>query len=939
MEEVVARVILNKTELRNRALAFSKRWAGTHSEKSDGQRFWIDFFAIFGLNERDLGTFEALAQRLSTGGSGYIDYLSPGEMAVEHKSSGEDLDKAMDQLFDYLTSLSSNAKPRLLVACDFGNFYWQDVVSNSQGRFPLDKLSENLEIFWWLAGHRRADEPIEDEEALNLRATALMASIHDAVLDTKYDPHHLREWLTRILFCLFADDTEVWDRRGFENYIHLYTSPDGSDLGPRIAMLFQVLNTPPSERAATLDQDLASFTYINGDLFADDPALPIPFCNAEIRDHLLAACRFDWAGISPAIFGSMFQNVMTPHERRELGAHYTTEANILRTIRPLFLDELEAELEACRTLPSLQRFHEKLAELRFLDPACGCGNFLVIAYRELRRLETRVLHKLAEKQGLSGQSSMNIDLLMKVTVGQFYGIEIEEFPARIARTALYLMDHQENRLFSHEFGHYYARFPIPTSPHITIGNALRIDWNDMLPSDQCSYVMGNPPFVGMAMMTKQQQDDNRFVFDAKDAKDLNTGRMDYVACWYEIAMKYIGSGPARVAFVSTNSITQGEQARAFGPLLSRRGFEIIFAHRTFAWTSEASGMAHVHVVIIGFEHKPATTKRSLFDYPNIKGEPVKQVVPHINGYLAAAPEVAIGKHTRPFLDLPVMTEGNRPEDNGGLIVSDEEADAIRKTDPVAAKFLRRFIGSKDMLRGERRWCLWLLDASPTELLASPEIQRRLAIVREARLASIDKTTNDARKEKMRQLANRPALFAAVRQPSNPYLCIPRVSSENRRVVPMRMAPAEDIASDTTLTLDNAPLWLFGILQSAMFMAWVRAVSGRLKSDIRLTPDIAYNAFPFPDLDDAKRKEIADAMSDVLAARDRFPDASLSDLYDQNAMPPALSDAHDKLDRVVDRLYRGAGKFATDAERLIALFDTYKSLTEPLLATSPKKGQR
>jgi len=929
-------VDLSKSAIRARAVAFAKRWEGTTSESSEKQTFWNELMGLFGIDRRQVSTFEELAKRASTGNIGWIDFLFPGEMAVEQKSRGADLNQAMGQLLDYLPSLHKSAFPWFLVVCDFAEFQWKNLDTGEEGSFLLADLAHNIDVFWWLAGYKRPGQEFADEEEANLAATALMAKIHDGVLDANYDPHHLRVWLTRILFCLFADDTDVWDRNAFTNYLHLHTSPDGLDLGPQIGQLFQLLNTPPEKRSKHLDEELASFTYINGDLFSED--LPTPFCNEGIRNVLLEACRFDWSAISPAIFGSMFQNVMTPLERRELGAHYTTEENILKTIRPLFLDDLETELKAASSRPALLRFHDRLSSLTFLDPACGCGNFLVLAYRELRRLETETLRKLAQKEGRTGYRSMDLSLVCKVSVDQFYGIEIEEFPARIARTALYLMDHKCNRDVSAEFGQHFARFPIPASPHIVIDNALRIDWERILPAEDADFVFGNPPFVGMAMMNREQQEDNRIVFDDRATKELRTGRLDYVACWYEKAIQYAKRNPVRSAFVSTNSISQGEQARTFSGLLAKRGYSVSFAHRTFAWSSEAKGKAHVHVVIIGFSEKSLITKRRLFDYEDLMGPPIETAASNINAYLVDAPDVALGKHTSPFFSLPVPTEGNRPEDGGGLIFSDEEARSLRAQYPEAAPYLRRLLGARDLLRGESRWCLWCPTTLPKELRQVPPISRRLAKVRDARLASTAKTTSTQRQEKMGELALTPYRFAAIRQPTKEYVCMPRVSSERRRVIPMVIVEPEVIAGDTTLTLTGAPLWLFGILQSAMFMAWVRTVCGRLKSDIRLAPDLAYNAFPFPDVDEAGKVKASKAAQEILQARAAHPDLSLADLYDPLSMPVRLVKAHDDLDRIVDALFAPRRKFKGDADRLAVLFERYDLLSGPLLA-KPKKGRR
>ncbi len=927
-------VQLSKSAIRDRAVAFVKRWEGPQKEASEKQTFWNELMQVFGVDRKAVGVYEALAGRVSTGGRGSIDLLVPGEMAVEHKTSGENLDLAMGQLIDYMPTIHAAKLPWLLVTCDFGHFVWTNLETGEEGDFLLSELPHHVELFWWLAHHGRPTDRFEDEEAANLVATGYMATLHDALLALDYDPHALREWMTRILFCLFADDTDVWDRAAFRNYLHLNTREDGSDLGRVLAEIFEILDTSPEKRPRHLDEDLAAFTYINGDLFAT--RLPIPSCDETTRTALLEACRFDWSVISPAIFGSMFQNVMTPAERRELGAHYTTEENILRTIRPLFLDDLEAELRGAKSRPALERFHDKIASLTFLDPASGCGNFLVISYRELRRLETETLRRLAEaghrhQREFLGQRAIGLDLLCRVTVAQFFGIEIDEWAARIARTALYLIDHIANREVSAEFGEHYVRFPIPAAPHICRDNALRIDWNSVLEVDKASYVFGNPPFVGMALMNPEQDEDNTIVFETPGISVERSGRLDYVACWYAKAVDYARDRPIRFAFVSTNSLTQGEQARSIGPFLLAHGFSIDFAHRTFAWTSEARGKAHVHVVIIGFSKGGQAVEKRLFDYPELQGPPVAQVAKNINFYLAAAPDVHIAKHSHPFLPLPVPIEGNRPEDGGGLLATDAEAEQIRRHDPVAASYLRPLIGAREMLNNQKRWCFWLVNASPHDLRTSPELNRRLAEVRRVRLAAKANTNNEARKRKLDALAATPGLFTAIRQPKGPWLCIPAHSSENRRIVPMAMFGPNDIAHNSTLLLANPPLWLFGVLQSAMFTAWARTVGGRLKSDIRIEADLVYNAFPFiPELP-AAAPRIEAEMGAILTARASFPGASLADLYSPLAMPPKLFAAHDALDKVVDAAFAPRRRFKGEADRLGVLFEHYASLTAPLLA--------
>jgi hypothetical protein len=906
-------VSVSKDTLKERATEFIKNWEGHHGERSEAQVFWHEFFAMFDVRSVNIGMYELAAKRATTGGDGRIDYLIPWDLAVEHKTSGEDLFKAMDQLIDYLPSLKQDRPPRLLVTCDFGHFMWHDLETGKEGMFPLTDLVANLDLFWWLAGHEgRGAEVFEDEESANLKATALMAKLYDAVMETGYDEHELRQWLTRILFCMFADDTDVWPRNAFVDFVHFHTQADGTDLGSQINAVFELLNMPPERRPANLDSVLADFTYINGDLFKD--RLAVVFGNSDVRTYLLEACRFDWSIISPAIFGSMFQNVMTPAERRHLGAHYTTLENIMKTIRPLFLDDLEAELKKTYTVRALDQFHEKLAGLTFFDPACGCGNFLVVAYGELRRLEKECLQKIRAKQGKSDWQTMGINLLFKVTVGQFYGIEIEEFPARIARTALYLMDHNWNRDVSKEFGQYFVRFPIPASPHIVIGNALRMDWNDVLPAAEADYVMGNPPFVGFTYQSDDQKLDMRQVFGPDVSK-----RLDYVTAWYIKASAYMKGTDAETAFVSTNSISQGEQVQNLWHRLLSEGIVIRFAYRTFAWLSEARGTAHVHVVIIGFSCSTTNKTRRLFERSGPRETPIETQPKNINPYLVDGPNVIVERRTTRLVpSVPGAVIGSKPNDGGHLIVSPEALASVQ-ADPVASRFLHHLYGARELMSGNPRWCLWLKGATPTELRSSPLIMERLNLVAEHRRGS--------RRDAVRERANSPSLFEFDTQPDVPFLAIPETTSERRRVIPMVMLEPSEIVTNKILVVPGAEPWLLAIMQSGMLMAWVRSVAGRLKSDLSFSPGLAYNTFPFPDLDNGAKEKLNLAAETLLSARDIYPDASLADLYDPLAMPAELVKAHDALDKVVDSLFAHGERMTTDADRLAVLFERYEALSK------------
>lgn len=911
---------MNTVAIRQRAKDFSQEWTDATSEQAERQSFWDAFYTVFGLTRRHVAVYEEAARRASTGRTGRIDLLQPGEMAVEHKSRGENLDAAMTQLEDYLGHLKPADMPWLLVACDFARFRWRNLETDESGEFPLENFADNLDLFWWLAGGDTPQEAGLPEVDVNLQATELLATLHDELQASGYPERDMREWLTRILFCLFADDTEVWPRKLFETFIESRTSDDGSDLGPQIDYAFQVLNTPPDERSLALDEHLGQLAYVNGDLFEN--SLSLPSCNETVRDALRRASRYNWSKVSPAIFGSLFQNVMTPAERRELGAHYTTEENILKTIRPLFLEDLETELNSATSLPALRRFHDKLASLTFFDPACGCGNFLVISYREVRRLETETLRRIMVKQAgrgsstrggrtrhRAGQRVASLEFLCRVKVDQFYGIEIEEFPALIARTALYLADHLANREVSAEFGEHYVRFPIPASPHVVIGNALRMDWNEVLPSGRAHYIFGNPPFVGISLRSHEQTADLQAVWG-----NHYHGTLDYVTAWYRIAAQYVTGPQQSFAFVSTNSIVQGEQVAPFWRPIRDAGYAIAFAHRTFAWTSEARGKAHVHVVILGVRPVEAAQNRRLFVYDDINGEPEEARPSTINAYLVPGPDELVKPRSSPLAPvLPPVRYGNKPTDGGNFIVTTDDIDEVR-ADPIARKYLRPFPGARELLHNLDRWCLWLADASPEDVLASPILRERVRKVRVFRSESQAASTRAA--------ARFPTLFRQIAQPASRFLCIPQHVSERRPYFPVLSYEPDVVASNANFIADDTDGIAFAFLSSAMFIAWFRLVGGRIKSDLRFNKLLVYNTFPAPELPKDARGKVLEAADDVLAARAEYPTTSLADLYDPDAMPPRLARAHSALDGVIDKAF---------APRRRRPFDTLVSRQEYLFA--------
>ena len=868
--------------------------------------------------------------------SGFIDLFWPGVLIVEQKSAGRDLKAAYGQAGDYFDALPEHERPRYILVSDFQTFELHDLDERETASFALADLPANVEKFGFILGVTR--RTFRDQDPANIEAAELVGRLHDALEAAGYKGHDLERFLVRIVFCLFADDTGIFERDIFLDFIESRTSEDGADLGPWLAQLFQVLDTREQARAANLDEDLNRFPYVNGALF--DGPLRIPSFDSAMRAALLDACRFDWSNISPAIFGALFQSVMDPQERRAQGAHYTTEKNILKVIEPLFLDDLRAEFARLkarrdtRRRAELLRFQERLGKLRFFDPACGCGNFLIIAYRELRALEIEVLQEAYPDRQLDALA----ETLSVIDVDQFYGIEIGEFPARIAETALWMMDHIMNNRLSLAFGQTFARIPLKTSPNIAVGNALDMDWEAFLPAEDCSYVFGNPPFVGHQWRTKSQQEDMARIWGTKG----QVNRLDYVTCWFNKATAYAAAKRSpEIAFVSTNSITQGEQCGILWPILFSRDLSIRFAHRTFQWNSEARGQAAVHCVIIGLTFAKDGPRR-IYDYDHVRGEAHASAVARINGYLIDGPQYAVPARSAPPEGRLETHKGSQPTDGarlrrpgGGyikfsnLILDESDRAELLTADPGAAKWLRPYVGADELISGQWRWCLWLKDADPTELKASKPVVERIERVRVGRLQSPTAS--------VREYAKFPTLFTQDRQPDTDYLAIPRVSSERREYIPISILSPTVIASDALQIIPGASTDYFGILTSAMHMSWVRTVTGRLKNDYRYAPAV-YNSFPWPDMTDAQRSLVESLSQAVLDARAGFPDSSLDALYDPDTMPPLLRRAHRALDRAVDRLYRRA-PFATERERVEHLFGLYEKMQAPLEAGMKGKKKR
>ncbi len=921
---------LSWNEIRARAREFAANWRGVSREKAEAQTFWNEFFAVFGLSRRRVASFEENVKKAGDR-RGAMDLFWPGVLLVEHKSLGGDLEKAKRQALEYFPGIAAEEEPRYIVVSDFARFDFFDLEEGKTERFDLEDLPDNAELFGFVAGYEK--QTFRAEDPVNIRAAELMAGVYDALQGAGYRGDSAM-FLVRALFCLFAEDTGIFDRGLFTSFIRERTSPDGSDLGGRLAFLFQMLNTPPDMRMKTADEFLLRFPYVNGSLFS--APMSIPGVDAALREKILRACDFNWAEISPAVFGSLFQHVMDEKERRGMGRHYTTEENILKVIDPLFMDKLRAGFAAAKKSKNrarLESFHKKIAGLTFLDPACGCGNFLIVAYRELRRLEIEVLRAI-HPQGARALD-LEIGALCRIDVDSFYGIEISEFSAQVAEVALWLTDHQMNREVSREFGDDYRRIPLKKSPHIRCANALTEDWEKIVPPQKLSYILGNPPFVGKQFRTPVQKKEMDLVFAGCAANGNGNGNgggygvLDYVTAWYLKAARYMRGAKAACAFVSTNSITQGEQAAALWKRLYPEGARIHFAHRPFVWTSEAGGAAQVHVVIIGFG-KCSEAQKHIYEYNGANGAPHKVPAANINGYLADAPDVMLEPRAEPLCDVPKIVFGSMPNDGGALLFSDEEKKAFLRAEPRAKPYIRRFAGADEFIQGERRWCLWLKDAPVRDIRGIPLIRERVRKVRKHREASNRAMT--------RELAKTPALFGEIRQPEKSYLLIPGTSTSSRRYIPIGMVRPQVIVSNAAMSVPGASPYHFGVVTSEMHMAWMRTVAGRLGGAYRYSNALVYNNFPWPNPTAAQKEKVAECAKAVLAARKNHPDSSLADLYDANAMPADLARAHRQLDRAVDRAYRRA-PFANERARLEFLFAEYQKLAQPIVPPVRKRRRK
>ena len=916
------------TDAQRRAAAkeFSAQWAGKGYEKGQSQAFWLSLLRdVYGVEHPE--TFITFEDQVALDHTSFIDGFIPAtHVLIEQKSLGKDLNKAIrqsdgtllspfQQAKRYSAELPYSQRPRWIVTCNFAQFYVYDMErpTGEPEIIELKDLEREHYRLQFLVD--TGDSNIHKEMEVSLEAGRIVGVLYDALLAQYKDPdseetlRHLNALCVRLVFCLYAEDAGIFGPRNmFHNYLQHHTA----DARRALLDLFEVLNTKPEDRDPYLEEDLAAFPYVNGGLFAEKSV--IPRLDEAIVDLILhkASADFDWSVISPTIFGAVFESTLNPDTRRKGGMHYTSIENIHKVIDPLFLDDLRDELTQIQDIAvektrmaKLKAFQAKLAGLTFLDPACGSGNFLTETYLSLRRLENEVIGALHHDQ-----ITLDMDTPIQVSIHQFYGIEINDFAVTVARTALWIAESQMMKE-TEDVVHMSLDFlPLKTNASIVEGNALRLDWESVVSKDKLDYIMGNPPFVGASMMTKEQKAEAVSIFGKKKLSNS----IDYVGAWYYKATKLIAGTACRVAFVSTNSITQGEQVSPlWEDLFVNYGIHIDFAYKTFRWDSEANLTAHVHCVIIGFSSASNSTPRRIYSGNRF------QTVSNINAYLMDAPDVFIASRSKPLCDVPPMYLGNKPSDGGNLILSEEERTSIVHREPWLDKFIHPYLGALEFINNKKRYCFWLTDASPSELRSSPELLRRLEAVKEMRLNSSAAPT--------REKASTPHLFFFISQPSTNYLLIPSTSSENRRYIPIGFLPPDVIASNAATIVPNASLYHFGVLISNVHMSWMRTVCGRLKSDYRYSNAIVYNNFPWPTPTEAQKEKIEQTAQGILDARALYPDSSLADLYNELTMPPELRKAHQQNDRAVMQAYGFDVKTMTESSCVAELMKMYQQLTQ------------
>ena len=924
--------MINAKEQQKAAKEFAKRWKDRGYEKGESNLFWIDLLThVYGVD--NIAEFISFEDQVHLDHTSFIDgYINSTKVMIEQKSIGKDLRKGIkqsdgtfltpfQQAKRYVTELPLSQHPRWIITCNFAEFlvYDMEKPNGEPEQIFLKDLEKDYYRLQFLI--KTGSENLRREMEISLKAGELVGKLYDAILKqykNPSDPHTLKSLnmlCVRLVFCLYAEDAGIFGQHEmFGQYLSKYPA---NEVRRKLIELFQVLDTKPEDRDPYMDDDLAAFPYVNGGLFAEEK-IEIPRFTDEIVDLMIhhASEGFDWSEISPTIFGAVFESTLNPETRRSGGMHYTSIENIHKVIDPLFLDDLKAELDEIAQIKvkktkdqKLEAFREKLSTLVFLDPACGSGNFLTETYISLRKLENRAIDIMQQGQIVMGEINP-----IKVGISQFYGIEINDFAVTVARTALWIAEsqmlHETEKLINQNI----EFLPLKSYPNITEGNALRIDWESVVPKEKLSYIMGNPPFVGYSLQSKEQKADMLSIYVDEKGKPYKTaGKIDYVAAWYFKAAQLMENTAIRTAFVSTNSITQGEQvAGVWKPLYDRFDIHIDFAHRTFRWDSEASLKAHVHCVIVGFSSAPNKAVKRLFDNGAVK------VIDNINAYLVGADDIFIEGRSTPLCDTAIkMISGNRPADGGHLILSQEEKDELLSKEPQAEKYIKQFMMGYEFINNVPRYCLWLVGISPAELRKLPCVLQRVELCKQDRL-------NGA--PDRQKLAETPTVFREQLNPDN-FIAIPVVSSQQRKYIPMGYLNSDVIAGNKLFIIPDATVYEFGIITSNVHMAWMKAIGGRLKSDYSYSKNIVYNNFPWCDPTPEQKAKIEQTAQAILDARAKYPDSSLADLYDETTMPPELRKAHQANDKAVMQAYGFWGKLNTESECVAELMRMYQKLTE------------
>lgn len=916
---------MTDTERKKNAKAFAEYWANKGYEKGESQSFWLSLLRdILGVEHPE--QFIQFENKVMLDHTSFIDGTIPTtHVLIEQKSADKDLTKGIKQSDGtflkpfaqakrYASELPYSQRPRWIVICNFQEFHIYDMEKphGDPETLLLKDLPKEYYRLQFLTD--TGNDNIKKEMEISIKAGELVGVLYDEILKQYKNPDDeetlksLNMLCVRLVFCLYAEDSGLFGGHlKFHNYIKGFAV---KDVRRAIIDLFKVLDTKIEDRDPYLDEELGAFPYVNGGLFADEE-IEIPNFNEKIVNLLLhnASEDFDWSEISPTIFGAVFESTLNPETRRSGGMHYTSIENIHKVIDPLFLDELKEELETIKAIQvektrirRAEEYRLKLSGLTFLDPACGSGNFLTETYISLRRLENEALKLI-----LGQQIAIGYDLI-KVSIGQFYGIEINDFAVTVAKTALWIAESQMMKE-TEEIAQMSLDFlPLKSYANIVEGNALRLDWENVVDKSKLNYIMGNPPFIGGMMMTKDQKTEMEYVL----GNIKGVGEMDYVAAWYYKATDLIQNSNISVAFVSTNSICQGQQAVTLWKPLFEKGIKIQFAHRTFIWDSEAKVKAHVHCVIVGFS-KHNRQKKILYD--NNMG----RYVQNINSYLSDAPDIFVESCSKPLSNVPEIRFGSMPRDGGGFILTDEEKEELIAKEPLSRKWIRPYLGAYEFINNKTRWCLWLVGSNPHELKQCPMVMKRIESVRTFRANSVAAGT--------RKFAETPTLFCQIAQPSTNYIAVPKTSSQRRKYIPIGFLTCETIASDLLFLIPNANLYHFGILTSNVHNAWMRTVCGRLKSDYRYAKDIVYNNFPWCEPTAEQKAKIEETAQAILDARALYPDCSLADLYDELTMPPELRRAHQANDRAVMQAYGFWGKIKTESECVAELMKMYQILTK------------